>query len=195
MLGEILLWNPLASQPVKRILRTTLGALVGTMSVVERWFLQDVRGFPSQQRQKLSKKEAMGEADIRTEGEVRIFACLQDLDNGAWNLIDLTVETASDGSFRKTSVPMRRYPCEKSNIREAPDWVVSGGVAVIAGRTETKVWTLGSENFHAINHWAPKKKIDELVPNVSRVALSPNTAYMCTSKAASLNVYRMTEAG
>mmetsp|Transcript_25599 Transcript_25599/g.50099 ORF Transcript_25599/g.50099 Transcript_25599/m.50099 type:complete len:137 (+) Transcript_25599:1519-1929(+) len=82
MLGEILLWNPLASQPVKRILRTTLGALVGTMSVVERWFLQDVRGFPSQQRQKLSKKEAMGEADIRTEGEVRIFACLQDLDNG-----------------------------------------------------------------------------------------------------------------
>jgi len=127
--------------------------------VVERWYLQDIRGYPSQQRHKLSKKEAsVGDAKIGSEGEVRIFACLQDLDNGEWNVIDLTVETASDGSFRKTA-PMRRYPCEKLNIREAPDWVVSGGVAVIAGRTETKAWTLGSGNFHAISYWAPKKVV------------------------------------
>lgn len=148
-------------------------------------------GHISEPRPKSSKREVV--ADVK--GDVRIFACLQDLDNGEWNLIDLIVENTGDGSFRKTSVFMRRYPCERMNLSEAPDWVVSGGVGVVAGISESKVWTLGSKNFHVISQWPTKNKIDDTVPNVSRVALSPNTAYMCTSNAATINVHRMAEIG
>jgi len=195
MLGDILLWDPLNATSIR--LLSSLKSLLNAMPVVERWVLLDVvrdsSSDTSQPKQKLSKREAVdvkstNSKTSRSGGEMRLFTSMQDLNDGAWNLVDFSVDIEADGSFKRSSTQLKKYPCERTNPNEAPDWVIGGGMAVIAGRNDIKAWILGNDTPFSIPYWGPKK-VNDLSPSVCRISLNRHASIMCVSEDVTVSVY------
>jgi len=204
MLGDVVLFNPLGSKSVKKVFRGLLQNLIGCMPVVERWILLDPRkvtesGQNNVHRAKLSKREATplhgngnrngrsSQAARKEESpHVRIFACVQELETGGGrNIVDVSVLIASDGSMKKMEgrIPNKMPFTDPASASEATDWTIAGKHAVIAGSTEVKAWALESHATKKIPLGSTRKRVDELTPDVSRVAANCDSSMICVSKA------------
>jgi len=193
MMGDILMWNPVESKPIKKLFKGGLTTLLGLsrMLVVERWVL-----VPIDDDERREKHPKSGTSDVTSEisskGDVRLFACLQELENGERNLWDVAINVDADGNFKMAATPPIKYPCVLNPAIEPPDWVVSSRLAILSSLSGTKAHVLGSSRTYDVPIWQPKKqKGINQQPSVMRVAIDPEENRLCISGARTVNVYKI----
>lgn len=188
MVGDIILWDVLGSGTARVVSKSwSLQRSLGTQSVVDRWIIitsyGDASGPPSKRPAISGKKEARAATRAR---RATVLACVQQMDGGHWDIVQLDVSVESDGSLKPLDTPLNRYRCNLAHVSEAPQWVATdGGLVAVAGIPSTRLWRAAEfQSARTIQTWdetSSNAKIDPLTPKVCSVALSPDGSILCAS--------------